>query len=574
MANYLNTRICLKYDLFSEWKSKNPVLLAGEVAIAVPGDKLADINIIEKSAEKAASPCLMKVGDGTHHFNDLPWLSALAADVHTWAKKSEDEFRTWLTSSDGPALATEADLAKAEARIAKLEETVDTATTGLKDRMTAAEGRLDTVEDDIDTLEGKVQTLETLTGAGEGTLLGRIEALEADNTTNKGNISDNTAAIAENSKNIQANTNAITILNGNAETAGSVAKTVADAVKVEKDRAELAESGLQTAIDTLNGTGDGSVAKAVAGEAALREAADNALGLRIDGVEATAGAADTLSKANKGRLDTLIGSDADMSVRAIAAAEINTLIGAADDEGGKTIQNIANLVDYVEENAGDIAQLISDVDTNGKAITKANEDISDLQEKDVELAGDIQDINDKIGTGTLPQEKTTLIESLIAVDSAATAAAAKAKTDAVTEANSYTDGKVTEINTANSELAGRVKANEDKLVNIGGENQPATVVAAIEAAENRAAADATSKAGTAKSEAIAAAATDAQTKANTAESNANTYTNTEIGKVNSALTEYKKNVITGATDENNNLTLSLGGTAITELVFVCGNATI
>ena len=50
-------------------------------------------------------------------------------------------------------------------------------------------------------------------------------------------------------------------------------------------------------------------------------------------------------------------------IEEIAANKINTLIGAADDEGGETIQNIANLVDYVEKNGSEIAQLVTDVAT-------------------------------------------------------------------------------------------------------------------------------------------------------------------------------------------------------------------
>ena len=38
----------------------------------------------------------MKVGDGTTTVQSLPWLVAPAADVHTWAKKTEAEFSTWV----------------------------------------------------------------------------------------------------------------------------------------------------------------------------------------------------------------------------------------------------------------------------------------------------------------------------------------------------------------------------------------------------------------------------------------------------------------------------------------------
>ena len=57
------------------------------------------------------------------------------------------------------------------------------------------------------------------------------------------------------------------------------------------------------------------------------------------------------------------------SVRQIAADEINTLINAADPDGGATIANIQALVEYVDDNAGDIAALVQSVGTNTTNIT-------------------------------------------------------------------------------------------------------------------------------------------------------------------------------------------------------------
>lgn len=88
----LNTRIQLKYDSFSEWSSKNPTLKAGEVAIAY----LTTADAVKPGTGDTQHPVMFKVGPGA--FNDLPWASALAADVHAWAKKSEADFTTWVKS--------------------------------------------------------------------------------------------------------------------------------------------------------------------------------------------------------------------------------------------------------------------------------------------------------------------------------------------------------------------------------------------------------------------------------------------------------------------------------------------
>ena len=86
----LNTRIQLRYDSYANWNSTNPILKSGEVAIAY----LTTTGAMAPTTSDTQHPVLFKVGPG--NFNDLPWASALAADVYSWAKKSESEFITWV----------------------------------------------------------------------------------------------------------------------------------------------------------------------------------------------------------------------------------------------------------------------------------------------------------------------------------------------------------------------------------------------------------------------------------------------------------------------------------------------
>ena len=74
----LNTRIQLKYDSYTNWTTNNPVLKMGEFAVAA----------IETNADgvQNAPSVVVKVGDGTNHYNDLKFISGLAADVYGWAK--------------------------------------------------------------------------------------------------------------------------------------------------------------------------------------------------------------------------------------------------------------------------------------------------------------------------------------------------------------------------------------------------------------------------------------------------------------------------------------------------------
>lgn len=82
MANkVINTRFQLKYDTLTNWLSANPVLLAGEVAIAT---------IKTSDSESGLTPPAIgiKVGDGTNTFSALNWIQAIAGDVPSWAKES------------------------------------------------------------------------------------------------------------------------------------------------------------------------------------------------------------------------------------------------------------------------------------------------------------------------------------------------------------------------------------------------------------------------------------------------------------------------------------------------------
>ena len=84
-SNRLNARILLKYDAYANWTANNPVLLAGEVAIAtIESGNLQTVNPNGVSTPQV----LIKVGNGTSNYNDLKFVSGLAADVYDWAKAS------------------------------------------------------------------------------------------------------------------------------------------------------------------------------------------------------------------------------------------------------------------------------------------------------------------------------------------------------------------------------------------------------------------------------------------------------------------------------------------------------
>lgn len=73
-----NTRISLKYDTYANWVEKDPVLLAGELAVVV---------VPATTGAVAKEPAILfKAGDGSSKFSQLQFAAGLAADVYDWAK--------------------------------------------------------------------------------------------------------------------------------------------------------------------------------------------------------------------------------------------------------------------------------------------------------------------------------------------------------------------------------------------------------------------------------------------------------------------------------------------------------
>lgn len=206
----LNTRILLKYDSYENWTTNNPSLLKGEMAIAV-------INVSDNTqthSGQAVPQLLVKVGNGLEgeagKYNSLPFVSGLAADVHSWAKAAskpsysineisgakeyqvvkakktvdgaevDDEFKYILQarkaqSSDAWTDVSTIDMAKIEARIAAIEG-----------RMTTVEGKVGTLEGEMDTAQADIEALKLAVGDGGSVENAITEAINALDTPEGG----------------------------------------------------------------------------------------------------------------------------------------------------------------------------------------------------------------------------------------------------------------------------------------------------------------------------------------------------------------------------------------------------
>lgn len=167
----LNTRILMKVDTLENWGNSTIGLKKGELAFAT---------VAATAGNGLSEPVVMvKIGeDGVKTFSQLPWnFYAKASDVIA-AAKSEATLTTFING-----VIADAGIATNEAMQA------------LANRVTAAEGKITTAEGEIDTLQSEMDAVEA-------------KAL--------------------------ANENALKVLNGNAETDGSVAKSITDAIAALK----------------------------------------------------------------------------------------------------------------------------------------------------------------------------------------------------------------------------------------------------------------------------------------------------------------------------------------------------
>ena len=184
--NKLNVRLSLKYDSYENWKTRNPVLLKGEVAFTtLPEDDTSGY-------ARELHAVLVKVGDGEHAYNDLKFISARAADVSEWAKadtrpeyKAEDitglekYISDLVTDELGISIDTDTQytvvkvndyqyklMSKAKGDeqfttevatldIPKYDDTaLTTKVNGIDERLTTAEGEIDTLQNQIGGLTG------------------------------------------------------------------------------------------------------------------------------------------------------------------------------------------------------------------------------------------------------------------------------------------------------------------------------------------------------------------------------------------------------------------------------------
>ena len=492
MANKtFNTRICMKNDTYAQWVKKNPVLLKGEIAVVViPADT---------GAVQGEPVTLFKVGDGTKKFSQLDFIGAKAADVYEWAKASTkptyaateisglSDYISGKVQDTDTQYKIEADSGNARkfylyskplngswgstpVSTIEIPETVYTLATGSANGTVSfngsdvavkglgsaaytnanaydAAGSAKTAEDNAKAhADGKDTAIAAAKKAGEDAqadvdaLAGKVGTVPESKTVVQMIADAQAAATYDDTAlkgRVTATETAINTLNGTGD--GSVKKQVADAVAgIVADAPEAYDTLKEisdwisthasdasamnsqintnkTAIATLNGTGAGSVSKAVADaksevQASINTHADNTT-IHITADERTAWNGKTTMSAVEAKgyqtaaqvkaikVDNATAADKLKTARAISltgdvtgsadfdgSKAISIAVTVADDSHNHVISNVDGLQDALNAKAtpADITAAIGNLDVSDTAV--AGQVVSAVSEADGKIS--------------------------------------------------------------------------------------------------------------------------------------------------------------------------------------------
>lgn len=372
----LNTRILLKYDSYENWLTNNPVLKMGEVAIAY----LDQEHPTEATNFQNIPNVVIKVGNNVNHYKDLKFVSGLAADVYSWAKapvkpeyKASEikELDTFISGQiqDTNTQYTIVKVTDYQYKLQKKEKGEESfSDTGVvidlpndTAAITALQNKLVGIDD---TVTAYVAAQIAALSIGDYAKKTEVQAVQTELTNYK---TSNDAAVKKVGDDLAAYQT----------TNDAAVKANADALAAIKDHESvdsfadvMTEMGkYQLAGDYATKTEAQGYANAKdAAIAAAQKAGDDAQDA-VDALAERVAANETHATTYSAKVDTLVGEDADKSVRTIAAEE-----AAKKDAAIKEAKDAADAAqadaDAIEEDLGDVEGLST---TNKTVVSAINE---------------------------------------------------------------------------------------------------------------------------------------------------------------------------------------------------------
>lgn len=366
MANKtFNTRLKLKYDTYTNWHTKNPVLLAGELAICVvPADSNQATN---------EPTVLMKCGDGTKKFNELGWISGLSADVYGWAK-SENKPTYSATEITGLEAYIGEKIQDTDTQY-KLEADAEDGHKFYLYSKAKGDEAFGTTPVSTITIPEKVYTL--VTGTANGTVKfngedvavkGLGSAAYTDSTAYDANgdaqtAEDNAKAYADGKIGTVADGTTVVAMIADAKKAGTDAATAAEAAQSTADSKTTMEAveakgyATKTEAQGYANAKDTAIAAAQSAADTAQEGVDG-LKTRVSTIEG-----DYLKTADKTALQTAIDTEKGRMDAFLASAEV----------GDAAIDTLKELQDYITTHGEAAATLTTKVGTLETTVGKAAE---------------------------------------------------------------------------------------------------------------------------------------------------------------------------------------------------------
>ncbi len=481
MTNYQNifARFQHKYDTWANWsnvseagKGGNLVLLKGELGIC---------EIPASAGQVANEPVvLFKIGDGVKTFAELPWGSAKAADVYTWAKQTPEQFISWIASQnviDGKTIKAYID-DKAAATLQSAKDYTDEAIEGIVSGSGYATKVYvdDAVEAEAAIARAAEQananaisdikaggTFTTLQGVYNQAIADASTATtNAVNALKNGEVANNTAAIET------LEENSATKDELNAVDAKFASYKTAEAQKAIDDAQDAKILALETNSATkaeLNNYAAKTAVEKVASDLAAYESANDTV---LAGVKATAEAAATQDYVNA-ELDKKVNvsdynADKDtfatktalegVSVRAEKGITDAAAALSAAQEAQKDIDTFMGTIASSTEAVDTLAEVIALIESGNDVATGLLTDVNNLKAADVTLQANIDNKADKTVVNGI-ESRLGVVEGKVDVD--------KVSTAIETAVDELANGQVATNKTDLANEVARAKAAEEAL---------------------------------------------------------------------------------------------------------------